>query len=127
MPEPEWNFAAKEAEQKRQRGSLLLTSTGKLIILTSINSSKVSVESNDYDFFSEGATTVIRKSSEATPTSFSSFFDSNRASTSSADRKDKPRAESLGNKANLTEGWSDEVRSPADGMHGKSKDRITRA
>ncbi|CAG5105018.1 Oidioi.mRNA.OKI2018_I69.chr1.g1761.t1.cds [Oikopleura dioica] len=108
MPEPEWNFAAKEAEQKRQRGSLLLTST-------------VSVESNDYDFFSEGAATVIRKSSEATPTSFSSFFDSNRASTSSADRKDKPRTESLGSKANLTEGWSDEVRSPADGMHGLEK------
>jgi hypothetical protein len=43
----------------------------------------VSVESSEYDFFSEGATTVIRKSSEATPTSFSSFFDSNRGSSSS--------------------------------------------
>lgn len=78
----------------------------------------MSVESNDFDFFSEGAATVIRKSSEATPTSFSSFFDSNRASMSSLDKKDKSR-EALLETEIQTSSWSEEVRSPADGTHGK--------
>jgi hypothetical protein len=74
----------------------------------------VSVESSEYDFFSEGATTVIRKSSEATPTSFSSFFDSNRGSSSSPEKKDKPQEGEVLRAAS----WSNEVRSPADGTHG---------